>query len=202
MKIEFALASVCGAFALGLAVGRAGPAAVAQEPAPAAPPEDPWLVAGRPGEVHRTLDPLVGEFDVEMRFFGGPEPIDQRGLWRSEWTLDGRYVEARYEAEFMGQAFVGKSLMGYSNADQTYKSVWWDSLSTNIDYSVGYASPEGTRLTMLGSVMNPANGVVEEYQDDFELTPEGYTFARTMLIDGQRTRSMEGVFKRRPAPPR
>jgi hypothetical protein len=202
MKLEFALASVCGAFVLGLAMGQDDPAGGAQEPAPAQTPEDPWLAAGRPGEVHRTLDPLVGEFDVEMRFFGGPEPIEQRGSWRSEWTLDGRYVEARYEAEYMGEAFVGKSLMGYSNADQTYKSVWWDSLSTNIDYSVGYASPDGTRLTMLGSVMNPATGAVEEYQDEFELAPDRYSFARTMLIDGQKTRSMEGVFTRRQPKPR
>lgn len=199
MKLDFALACICGAFALGLAVGQDGPDARAQEPLPAPAADDPWLAAGRPGEVHQSLNPLVGEFDVEMRFFGGPEPIEQRGLWRSEWTLDGRYVEARYEAEFMGQAFVGKSLMGYSNADQTYKSVWWDSLSTNIDYAVGYASPDGTRLTMLGSVMNPVSSLIEDYQDEFELSADGYTFARTLLVDGQRTRSMEGVFKRRTA---
>jgi hypothetical protein len=198
MKLELTCAAVLGSFLLGLTLG--------QEPKPAPQPaaasvqgaEEPaWVVAGRPSAGHQLLNPFVGEFDVRMTFFGGPEPLIQTGLWRSAWTLDGRYVESRYESEFMGQPFQGRNLMAFSNPDQTYKSVWWDSLSTNLDYAVGYASADGQKFTMLGSSTNPETGAMEEYREDFEVTASGYRFVRNMLVDGKDQPSMQGVFTRR-----
>jgi Protein of unknown function (DUF1579) len=194
MKLESTCAALLCAFVLGLSVGQEP----ASQPQPAVQSEEPaWIAANRPGPGHQLLAPLVGEFDVQMTFFGEGEAIKQSGLWRSEWSMDKRFVEARYEADFMGQPFVGRSLMGFSNPDQTYKSVWWDSLSTNVDYSVGYASADGKQLTMLGNATNPETGAPEEYRDDFEITAGGYRFVRNMLIDGAAKPSMEGVFTRR-----
>src|SRR5215207_815100 len=75
-----------------------------------------------PGSAHQALEPLVGEWNVEVKTWMTPDapPVTSKGTAKSTWTLKGRFVQQEFSGEFMGQPFHGISFTGYDNVRQKY----------------------------------------------------------------------------------
>ena len=104
-----------------------------------------------PGAAHKALDPLVGEWNAEVKMWMAPDapPTITKGTAKATWTLKDRYVQQEFSGEFMGKPFWGISFIGYDNVRQQYRSVWLDDMSTTMVTSDGEA--EGKVITLGGS---------------------------------------------------
>jgi hypothetical protein len=109
--------------------------------------------ASTPGPAHKALDPLVGEWNAEVKMWMEPDapPTVTKASAKSTWALKGRFVKQEFTGEFMGKPFNGVSYTGYDNVLQKYRSIWIDDMSTTIVTSEGDADAGGKVITLGGS---------------------------------------------------
>ena len=141
---------VAGALAVGLALG-------SENTQKADPTMEEMMkkaeAACTPGSAHQALEPLVGEWNVEVKTWMTPDaqPLLSAGTAKSTWALKGRFVQQEFSGEFMGQPFHGISFTGYDNVREKYRSVWIDDMSTTMVVSEGDADGDGKVITLGGS---------------------------------------------------
>ena len=109
--------------------------------------------ASTPGAAHQALDPLVGEWNAEVKMWMAPDapPTVTKGAAKNTWALKGRFVQQEFSGELMGRPFRGISFTGYDNVRQKYRSVWIDDMSTTMVTSEGDAETGGKVITLAGS---------------------------------------------------
>ena len=105
-----------------------------------------------PGPAHQALEPLVGDWNAEVKMWMAPDapPTITKGSAKSAWTLKGRFVQQEFNGEFMGKPFRGIGFTGNDNVRQTYRSVWIDDMSTTMVTSEGEADTGGKVITLRG----------------------------------------------------
>lgn len=113
-----------------------------------------------PGPAHESLDPLVGEWDVEVKMWMSPDspPSVSKGKAKSAWALKGRFVQETFDGEFMGKPFHGVSYTGYDNVRRKYRSVWMDDMSTTIVTAEGEAEDGGKVIKLACEYSCPMTG--------------------------------------------
>jgi hypothetical protein len=106
-----------------------------------------------PGPAHQALEPLVGDWNAEVKMWMAPEapPTISKGTAKSTWALKGRFVQQEFSGEFMGKPFRGIGFTGYDNVRQKYRSVWIDDMSTTMVTSEGDADTGGKVITFGGN---------------------------------------------------
>src|SRR5688572_2024744 len=109
--------------------------------------------AAKPGPAHKALDPLVGEWNADVKVWMEPNvaPMTSKGSATSTWDLQGRFVRQEFKGEFMGKPFRGLGFTGYDNVKQKYNNVWIDDMSTTIFTAEGEAEQGGKVLTFGGT---------------------------------------------------
>jgi hypothetical protein len=109
--------------------------------------------AATPGAAHKLLEPLVGNWNAEVKMWMDPDapPTITKGTAKCSWTLKDRFVQQDFSGEFMGKPFRGISFTGYDNVRQKYRSVWIDDMSTTMVTSEGDADPEGKVISFGGT---------------------------------------------------
>ena len=77
-------------------------------------------LAGTPGPQHKALDPLVGEWNVEVRKWDSPDrpPTVSKGSASAKWIMGSRFIQEEFGGEFMGKPFSGLMIIGYDNTKQ------------------------------------------------------------------------------------
>jgi hypothetical protein len=92
---------------------------------------------GQPGEMHRRLDALVGEWNVAMSFYiagGTPEkPIVANDLiCRREWIAEtgNRHLRDVMEGTFGGNPYYRLGILSYSTMDKRYEWNTVDAVNT------------------------------------------------------------------------
>ncbi len=88
---------------------------------------------GEPGEAHRFLAPLLGDWDVVLRMYpGGGTIVTSEGLKaRKRLILDGRQVfEEIYEGTIAGWPHRKVTMLGYNAINQHYSFVTADNFDT------------------------------------------------------------------------
>ncbi|HEY3041113.1 MAG TPA: DUF1579 family protein [Pyrinomonadaceae bacterium] len=103
---------------------------------------------GQPGEMHRRLDSLVGEWDVEMTLYiaGGSaeKPIVANGLiCHREWIAEtgNRHLRDVTQGRVGGNPYYRLGILSYSNMDKRYEWNTIDALNTNM---MTYKGAKGT----------------------------------------------------------
>jgi hypothetical protein len=114
-----------------------------------------------PGAGHKVLDPLVGEWEVQARFWMGGQDgpaTESKATAKTQWTLGGRYLQEDFMGEMMQQPFQGRGVTAYDNFKKKYISTWTDTLSTGVFISEGSADEGGKVLTFVGKMDEPMTG--------------------------------------------
>jgi hypothetical protein len=113
--------------------------------------------AGTPGAAHKALEPLVGDWNAEVKSWMAPNapPVVTRATAKARWIMNGRFVQEEFEGEFMGKPFHGMSVTGYDNSKQAYRSIWIDDMNTAIITSEGAAEKNGAVITLSGEYHCP-----------------------------------------------
>ncbi len=116
--------------------------------------------AGTPGEQHKLLANLEGNWTTRSRAWLEPDkpPRESAGTCEQTLILDGRYLRQEYHGEMMGQPYNGINFLGYNNHTKKYESVWIDSLNTGMYYFVGSASADGKTITQECNFEDPVRG--------------------------------------------
>jgi Protein of unknown function (DUF1579) len=117
-------------------------------------------VAGTPAAAHKALEPLVGNWEAEVKSWMAPDapPTVTRATAKSSWAMNGRFVQEEFNGEFMGKPFRGLSLTGYDNTKQKYNSVWIDDMHTAMFTSEGAGENGGKVITLEGRYDCPITG--------------------------------------------
>lgn len=104
------------------ALATAGPV-IAQDTLPAA------TRLALPGDNHAMLDPLIGEWDVEMRVYpgAGADPIVSNEMSATrEWVLGGRYVQEELSGTFAGHPSARLLIIGHNNLEEQFELASFD----------------------------------------------------------------------------
>jgi hypothetical protein len=132
---------------------------------PAAPAMDPAMMeammkAGQPGDPHKKLDGMVGNWDTKATFWmmPGMDPMTSMGTSANQWVMGGRYLEQRYKGDMAGMAFEGVGYSGYDNVKKQYWGTWMDNMSTAMMTSTGSASADGKTWEFTATMSDPMTG--------------------------------------------
>lgn len=124
-----------------------------------APPEagsdlDPAAAASRPGESHRALESLAGDYDLVSTFWSAPgaEPEISRLPASRRVILGGRALRLDVGPDAGG--FVGTGLMGHDNQTGRTWYVWTDTSTTGLSLLDGTVDARGAG-TLEGETPTP-----------------------------------------------
>ncbi len=180
------------------------PAALAQPPQqhePQIPPEmQACIDAGTPGEAHRRLDVLVGQWNAEYTIWMAPDqpPMISRGTVTRDWVLGGRFVRESVEATSDWGTFNGTGYLGYSNIDGVYQNVWLDSMSTGVYLETATLNPQTGIFSSFATHRDPATGKLAVMRGEYNISnPNRQTYVGYLTgPDGKEFKHFEGVSTR------
>lgn len=147
--------------------------------------------AGTPGAEHLALQPLVGKWKTESKWWAAPgtTPDVQHGTANHQWVQGKRFVKEDYSGKFAGKSFNGMGLLGYDKTKGEYVSIWTDTMGTGIMNSSGKYDPSTKSIEMTSTYSCPITGgerkskavtrILDNNTHVFEMydqTPEGAEF--------------------------
>jgi hypothetical protein len=155
-----------------------------------------------PGAGHKVLDALVGEWEVQARFWMGGQDgpaTDSKGTAKTQWTLGGRYLQEDFSGEMMQQPFQGRGITAYDNFKKKYVSTWTDTMSTGIFISEGSADEGGKVLTFLGKMDEPMTGQKDKPTKYIIriLSPDKHVMEMHDLTLGEKSKVFEMTYTRK-----
>jgi hypothetical protein len=134
-----------------------------------------WASVMSPGEHHKALNELVGNYDtVTKLWMGGPgtPPTESKGTTERKWVLGNRFIleEAKGEWAMPDMAsggttmklmpMQGMGLFGYDNYRNMYVGCWADNMGTQMLTMKGMADPSGKVFTYFGEMDEPMLKVI------------------------------------------
>ena len=121
---------------------------------PALPPEaEAWMKAAEPGEQHKLLEKLAGEWSatVKSRFTGDWQ--ESKATIRGRMTMGGRYLVSSFQGTLAGQPLTGQQVIGFNNITKKFESVWRDNMGTGMMIESGTGA--GNSFTTTGESQDP-----------------------------------------------
>jgi len=128
------------------------------------PAGDPFAQAAALAPQHEALKPLIGSWNVKVRFWMDPAapPSESTGTFERKALLGGRFLQEEFTGSFMGQPFSGIGHVGYDTMKKKYVSSWMDNMSTGIMTSSGDADASGKVITLISTEVNPMTGAKDK----------------------------------------
>ncbi len=156
MKIRSTVAVLLLVAFAGAAFAQDKPAA----PAMGGPEMEAMMKAMSPGEPHKHLAKMAGDwtFTSKMWMAPGQPPMESGGTMHAETILGGRYIQAVWKGDMMGMPFEGRATEGYDNLAKKYVSTWVDNMGTGIMYSTGTCDADHRKCESKGSMIDPMTG--------------------------------------------
>jgi Protein of unknown function (DUF1579) len=116
-----------------------------------------WAKHATPGEFHKKLEPMAGEWTYTAKFWMAPDapPMDMKGTATRKMIMDGRFLQDEVVNSGDGMPFKGCGLMGYDNHLGKYVMTWIDSMSTSIMQATGEVSADGKTFTFTHEDFDP-----------------------------------------------
>lgn len=159
-----------------------------------------WMKAATPGEMHKLLNPFVGNWDVSVKMWEKPgaDAMQSAGKATNAWALDGRWVEQRFDGQFMGAPMRGIGYTGYDNIKKAFVSTWMDTMSTSVMMTTGNADQEGKTMTFSGSMDDPMSGKPIPLKEVIRIIDADHHSMEMWnpAPDGQMFKSMEITYSR------
>jgi hypothetical protein len=102
-----------------------------------------------PGEQHKKLEALVGNWTAAAKFWMGPgKPVESTGTAEIKAVLGGRFYQETYSGTFMGKPFSGMGMTGFDLVKNKYVTSWTDTMTTWMENAEGTADAAGKVITM------------------------------------------------------
>lgn len=155
---NFNLLANCTATSVCLASSFMSATALAQTPSsvPIASVTAPMPASARlalPGENHRWLEPLVGQWNVEMRVFFAPgqAPLVSKEMTATrDWILGRRYLREDLSGVFAGNPANRIATLGFNNLDERWELSTIDTFEPGQMVYTGVARGSANRFELRG----------------------------------------------------
>lgn len=146
-----------------VALAAAGAAwAQAEEQEGGMPPEmmAAWEKAAATNEHHQHLARFAGQWNASGKFWmqPGAPPTESQGKATNEMIMDGRFLQSKFQGEFMGQQFTGMGIDGYDNVLGKHVGTWIDSAGTMIMQFLGECAEGGKVTNSRSDFTDPMTG--------------------------------------------
>jgi len=159
-----------------------------------------WQAYSTPGEGHKVMEQLVGNWDYALKYWSSPNtpPEESTGTNDVKWILGNRFLEMNVKGTSMSQPFEGMGIIGYDNAKKEYVNTWIDNMGTGMMNAVGSYDAETKTMTEKGTYTDPMSG-----QQTFKgvtkfLDADKFTYEMSISTpDGQEMRVMEINYTRK-----
>ncbi len=160
-----------------------------------------WIKAGAPGEHHKVLEPLAGEWTTAGTFSPAPgaPTTESKGTCKRKSILGGRFIQEEFKGDFLGMPMEGIGFMGYDNLKKKYVNSWMDTMSSPIMISLGTMDDSKKEITLVGEYDDPLTGKVKKNRSIFKIDSKDKN-TWTMFDtgpDGKEFKSMEIVYTRK-----
>lgn len=160
-----------------------------------------WEKAGTTGESHKNLEAFVGTWETKNKYWMAPDapPQESTGVSENRMVLGNRFLEMRYEGQFMGQPFTGIGYTGYDNVKKKYIGSWMDSMSTAMMTSLGDSDAAGKVMNFNITGDDPMTGKPMKMKEKLTVTDNDH---HTMEMwgpapDGKMFKMMEMSYTRK-----
>jgi hypothetical protein len=171
-----------------------------KEPAMDASMMEAMMKAATPGEHHKYLGQMVGDWTYTLKLWMAPgqPPIESQGIMHSEWILGGRYVQSNWKGDMMGQPFEGRGTDGYDNSTGKFFSAWLDNAGTGLFLQTGACDMANKTCTLSGDMVDPMTGK-SSISKSVTTIPDADTMKMEMFMKdgGAEMKTMEIVSKRK-----
>lgn len=106
------------------------------------------MAAAMPGEQHRYLAKMAGEFTYTAKAWvqPGAAVMEWTGNRSGKMILGGRYLEEHVDGTFQGMPFEGMGLWAYDNMAKHYIYTWVNNMSTTVTQATGSRGEKGWEL--------------------------------------------------------
>ena len=113
-----------------------------------------------PGEAHKVLEPLAGQWTYTSKFWMTPDGPAQESTGASTDSLiyGGRFLMQVVKGTMNEKPFEGLGFTGYDNIRKEYVSVWLDGVATGLMTSSGQYDAATKTITETGSHSCPLTG--------------------------------------------
>jgi hypothetical protein len=157
-------------------------------------------INAQPGEGHKALETLVGNWTAEIRCWMEPggEPMVSKGKARTTWILNRRFVLQDFHGELAGESFQGLGITGYDNARKQYQSVWLDDMNTFMFISQGDSQDASKVFTFSGKMDCPQTGEKDKLMKQVirVINPDKYVFELHDPSLGRNSKKLEITYSR------
>ncbi len=111
--------------------------------------------AATPGENHRFLAGLEGEWTFASTLWMAPDqpPVKGQGKSKKTMIMDGRYLQEETEGNMMGRSFHGSGITAFDNTAGEFINTWIDNMGTTI--AIVRGRRDGNGLEMHGEYLDP-----------------------------------------------
>jgi hypothetical protein len=106
-----------------------------------------------PGDKHRWLEPLTGQWNVQMKVWPAPgaAPIESNQLTATrEWILGGRYLREELTGTFAGNPSHRVALLGYNNLEGRFELVTVDTFEPGQMWYASHADGKPGLISLSG----------------------------------------------------
>lgn len=175
------------------------------EKKPAAQPDpqaemEAWLATANPGEHHKHLEKMAGEWDCAVKSGWSGKMEESKGTIKAHMRMGGRYLVSNFQGQMMGQPMVGQGIMGYNNITKKYETIWRDNFSTGMMIETGTCDGTGKVITTSGQTEGPGGQVMKQ-RTVYTVGDGKYTIeAWVMGADGKESKVFEMNCVRTKAP--
>jgi hypothetical protein len=118
------------------------------------------MKAGEPGENHKHLGRMAGDWEYTSKMWMAPgqAPEESKGTMHGEMLMGGRYLQHHWKGNMMGMPFEGMGTEGYDNTTKKFMSNWIDNMGTGMMTSTGTCDEAGKVCTLTGDMVDPMSG--------------------------------------------
>jgi hypothetical protein len=122
---------------------------------------DPEMMAKlQPGEMHKLLAKMAGEWTVAVKFQMGPDQPMQEATAECKATmiLNGGFLKKEYTSEMMGQPFYVHETMGFDGLRGHFFQMTLESMGTGYMFVTGKLGDDKKSIVLTGESPDPMNG--------------------------------------------
>jgi hypothetical protein len=174
--------------------------ATAEQPLDSAAKMKLWVAYATPGTAHKMMADETGTWNCDMTFWeeANGKPQKATSTANIKMVLGGRYQEANYQGNMMGQPFEGKSTLAYNNASKEYTTTFIDNMGTGMMVATGKYDDKTKSMELKGGMVNPLNGKKTSYREVYTIVDP--TTRKLEMFDtknGAEYKSMEIIMKKK-----
>lgn len=184
----------------------AGASSLPAQAPPAPPPpsavEDEivrYMAVSRPGSEHRWLDPLVGSWTVDLRWYAAGRETRLAGTSENRWILDGRFLLCESTAGEGPSQIDARTIYGFDNRQKKYFALGLHNLATYIMQPSGSYDPASHSFLLSGKDRDEVTGAVLVYRELLKVEgPDRHVLSLYLDVSGRSpVKVLEAVYTRR-----